>query len=56
VNYSEEHRARHIELHRWLDELVADWVSHTGKFPSTSTVMELIEWSHKETESPTERE
>lgn len=50
----EEHKARHIELHRALDELAADWMRHTGKHMSSATVLELLEWSHKQTKNPTE--
>ena len=46
------HKARHIELHRCLDELLADWIQHTGKLPSKSTVLDLMEWSHKQTVEP----
>ncbi len=45
----EEHKARHVELHRALDELIADWIGSTTKLPSTSTVLELMEWSHGQT-------
>lgn len=31
----EEHKKRHIELHKALDELLADFIANTGKFPST---------------------
>lgn len=50
----EQHQARHVELHKALDELVADWIRHTGKMPSTSSVMELMLWSHEQTQDPTE--
>jgi hypothetical protein len=49
----EEHKARHQELHKYLDELVADWVTHTTCLPSKSTVLDLIQWSAKQTEEPT---
>ncbi|HEY1896723.1 MAG TPA: hypothetical protein VGG62_10645 [Terracidiphilus sp.] len=49
-----EHRARHIELHKALDELCADWVAHQGwgKLFSNSTIMELMQWSHEQTIRP----
>ena len=50
----EQHKARHVELHRMLDELVADWIGHTGKRPSTSSVMDLMQWAHEQTLNPTE--
>jgi hypothetical protein len=48
-----EHKKRHVMLHNHLDELIADWVSHTGSFPSKCTVLELIKWSHGQTKKPT---
>lgn len=53
---TEEHKQRHIELHRALDELVADFINHTEKLPSTTTVMELVRWSHRQTQNPDEDE
>lgn len=47
-----EHRQRHRELHNSLDELVADFIIGTGKLPSETTVMELMQWSHKQTIDP----
>ena len=44
-----EHRARHVELHRALDELVADFMQQTGKLASATTVMELMSWSARAT-------
>lgn len=52
----EEHKQRHIELHRSLDELFADYISHhpnQTKFTSMP-VMTLLEWSHQQTLNPTE--
>jgi hypothetical protein len=53
----ETHKQRHIELHGALDELVADFIAH-GKIgehrPSETTVMELMKWSHQQTQDPTE--
>ena len=51
----EEHKKRHLELHGYLDELIADWINHTEKVPSKSTVLELMEWSHEQTIEPTEK-
>lgn len=50
----EGHKQRHIELHAALDELVADWISHTESLPSASTVLELMRWSYGQTLNPTE--
>lgn len=48
-----EHKEKHIALHKMLDELVADYIIHTKKTPSGSTVMELMTWSHEQTKNPT---
>jgi len=55
---TEEHRKRHIELHRALDELFADYIDHHPNKSSFSslTVFELISWSHEQTIIPTEKE
>jgi hypothetical protein len=51
----EEHRKRHIKLHKALDELLADYLRHcAGTLPSTTTVAELMKWSHRQTVNPTE--
>lgn len=49
-----KHKQRHIELHRYLDELSADFIGHTGKLPSKTTIMEFMEWSFEQTKSPSE--
>lgn len=51
----QEHINRHKELHGHLDELLADALVHLKKFPSDMTVMELLNWSHKQTTNPDER-
>lgn len=48
-----QHRARHAELHRALDELVADWIRHTRRTPSHATVLDLMIWSSEQMASPT---
>ena len=49
----EQHKQRHIELHKSLDELVADWLIHNREAkPTTNTVMDLIQWSHAQTLEP----
>lgn len=49
------HKARHIKLHQYLDELVADFITHTKQLPSATSVFELMQWSHSQTKSPSER-
>ena len=51
----EEHRQRHVELHKALDELAADFISdevNKGRLFSTTTIMELVQWSHQQTKHP----
>lgn len=50
----QEHIERHKLLHKNLDELIADFITHTTKLPSTTTVMELMKWSYEQTTNPTE--
>ena len=50
----EEHIARHKELHTMLDKLVADMISHSKMLLSRTTVLELMEWSYKQTINPKE--
>jgi hypothetical protein len=51
------HRKRHEELHAALDELIADWISHSlacsTRLPSKSTILDLMTWSHQQTLNPT---
>lgn len=44
-----DHRAQHQKLHVSLDELVADWILHTQSLPSRATVLELMDWSARQT-------
>jgi hypothetical protein len=51
----DEHRQRHIELHRALDELIADFICHgrAGEnLPSETTLDKLMRWSHQQTIRP----
>src|SRR5256885_17245526 len=48
----EEHRARHVELHRMFDELLADYLEQTGG-SIYHTIHDLMQWSHAQTEQPT---
>ena len=49
-----DHRRRHVELHNSLDELLADFLTHTKNRPSETTIYELMKWSHEQTINPTE--
>ncbi len=52
----EDHKQRHIELHKYLDELVADFITHNQGMPSTTTILQLMKWSKEQMENPTEKE
>lgn len=50
-----EHAARHVSLHKGLDELAADFITHNrDKLLSTTTVLELMKWSSDQMKEPTE--
>ena len=55
VTTCEEHKQRHVELHRAFDELLADWIGETESLPSEATVMEFMQWSYTQTKSPSDR-
>lgn len=53
----EEHRQRHIKLHRSLDELFADYITH---HPDQSSFLDMrlgdfIEWSSQQTNEPPQK-
>lgn len=48
-----DHIERHKVLHSCFDELLGDFISHTSKMPSKTTVMELLKWSYSQSENPT---
>ena len=48
----ENHIKIHKELHESFDKLVADFIIHTEKLPSKTTVWELMEWSYIQTIDP----
>ena len=48
------HKQRHIILHKHLNELTADFITHTRKLPSETTLMEFLEWSNKQQQNPDE--
>lgn len=50
-----EHKTRHIELHKNLDELLADFIIITGKTPSVTMLSEFLEWVHQQTINPVRR-
>jgi hypothetical protein len=48
-----QHKLRHVMLHSFLDELVADWLMHGGESLVRGSIMDLIVWSNFQTKSPT---
>lgn len=49
-----EHKQRHIELHKNLNELVVNFIQHNdGALLSQTSVMDLMRWSHEQTINPT---
>ena len=44
-----EHIERHKILHLYFDELVADFIRYSGRLPSKTSVMELMQWSYEQT-------
>jgi len=48
----QEHKDRHMQLHKSLDELAADYMNITGKLMSQTTVMDLCTWSYEQTKNP----
>ena len=53
---AEEHKKRHLELHHKLDELIADFINHTERLPSCTTLWEFMQWSYQQTIEPTVKE
>lgn len=54
ISIRQAHINRHKELHSYLDELLADFIRHTGKMPLKLPIQELMEWSNEQTKNPTE--
>ena len=49
----EEHMARHKKLHGFLDELIADFITHTKELPSRTSLMDFMTWSSEQIANPT---
>ena len=52
----EEHKKRHEILLAALDELLADFITHTGYRPSETKIMALVQWSVQQAKQPTHAE
>ena len=51
----EQHRLRHVDLLKALDELVADWaLAHPLELYKDHSILELIEWAGSQACRPTE--
>lgn len=51
----EEHIIIHKQLHKALDQLLADWIQVEGLVPFTNRpIRELMEWSYSQTINPKE--
>jgi predicted RNA-binding Zn-ribbon protein involved in translation (DUF1610 family) len=48
-----EHQARHQELHRMMDELAADYLAAHRGADLTTTLRQLMQWSHQQTQTLT---
>lgn len=55
-NHPKKHHKRHLLLHQYLDEIISDFIYHTESLPSEASLLDLMQWSHKQTIKPTERE
>lgn len=48
------HKDIHIQLHRSLDQLAADFMRHTQQLPSKTSVMDLMKWASEQAKNPSE--
>lgn len=51
-----EHKQKHILMHRYLDELLADFIAHSKETPLGKPIRDLLNWSYKQTQNPDELE
>ena len=51
-----EHQKRHQKLNSYLAELVADFVYNNLLLPDKATILDLILWSHRQTQKPSVRD
>lgn len=52
-HHQKDHKKRHRELHQALDELAADFLSHTQRLLSQTSVLDLMAWSAQQMDNPT---
>lgn len=48
----EHHIERHKLLHKNFEELLADFIDKTGRFPSKVNLPEFLNWSYDQTTNP----
>lgn len=48
----EEHIKKHKDLHHALDELLADFITHSKALPSKTPILELVRWSSEQIKDP----
>lgn len=56
ITLRQTHINRHLLLHQNLDELLADYITHTKKGLSDTKILDLMKWSYKQTQDPDEQE
>ncbi len=56
VEHVDNHQERHKELHASFSELWADYITHHEDGADEPTMMELMRWSHQQTNTPIEKE
>jgi len=44
-----EHIEKHKLLHKYLDELVADFIQNTENLLSNTTILDFMDWSYSQT-------
>ena len=50
----EKHIERHKELHKAVDELLADYITHVPSASIDDSIYTLVKWSYEQTKNPTE--
>ena len=53
----EGHKARHVELHKALDELFSDFINHHPEQTAFTSMplIDLLRWSNEQQHNPTEQ-
>lgn len=50
----EEHKEIHIQLHKSLDQLLADYITHVKDSSIDDSIYTLLKWSYEQTLNPSE--